>query len=39
MRVKIHRFIETKNQNQEFKKTLKSDVREIILKQLQIYNS
>ncbi|MGL2965351.1 lysophospholipid acyltransferase family protein [Flavobacterium sp. XGLA_31] len=39
MRVKIHRFFETKNQKPEYKKTLKEHVRQIILKQLQHYNA
>ncbi|TBX71275.1 1-acyl-sn-glycerol-3-phosphate acyltransferase [Flavobacterium silvisoli] len=39
MRVKIHRFFETKNQKPEYRKTLKEDVRQVILKQLQEYNA
>lgn len=35
MRVKVHRFFETKNQNQEYKKTLKEAVRNVILNELQ----
>ena len=35
MRAKVHPFFETKNQSQDLKKTLKSKVRELILKDLQ----
>jgi len=38
MRVKIHTFFDTKNQKPDFKKTLKEDVRQVILKQLQEFN-
>ena len=38
MRVKIHAAFETKNQNPEYKKTVKEEVKNIILKQLQFYN-
>ena len=34
MRAKVHSFFETKNQSQEFKKTLKGNVRELILNDL-----
>ncbi len=35
MRAKVHRFFETKNQHADYKKTLKDEVRTIILKDLQ----
>lgn len=35
MRVKIHRFFDTKEATPEYKKSLKGSVRELILKQLQ----
>jgi 1-acyl-sn-glycerol-3-phosphate acyltransferase len=35
MRAKVHRFFETKNQHADYKKTLKDEVRNIILKELQ----
>ncbi|MGV3697658.1 lysophospholipid acyltransferase family protein [Flavobacterium sp.] len=35
MRVKIHRFFDTKEVSQEYKKTLKASVREVILNQLR----
>jgi 1-acyl-sn-glycerol-3-phosphate acyltransferase len=38
MRVKIHTFFDTKNQNPEYKKTLKTKVRQVLLAQLQDYN-
>ncbi len=38
MRVKIHTFFDTKNQNPEDKKTLKPKVRQVILAQLQEFN-
>ena len=38
MRVKIHTFFDTKNQNSEYKKTLKPKVRQVILAQLQEFN-
>jgi 1-acyl-sn-glycerol-3-phosphate acyltransferase len=34
MRAKVHSFFETKNQSQEFKKTLKENVRALILNDL-----
>lgn len=37
MRVKIHRFFDTKDATSEYKKTLKASVREVILNQLQIF--
>lgn len=37
MRVKIHRFFDTKEASQEYKKTLKASVREVILNQLQAF--
>lgn len=37
MRVKIHRFFDTKDATSEYKKTLKASVREVILKQLQVF--
>lgn len=37
MRVKVHPFFETQNLKQESKKTLKEDVRQVILKQLKAY--
>lgn len=39
MRVKIHHFIDTKNQSSDYKKTIKGQVHNVILKQLQDYNS
>jgi 1-acyl-sn-glycerol-3-phosphate acyltransferase len=39
MRVTIHRFFDTKNQKPEYKKTVKEDVRQVMLKQLQAYNT
>ena len=38
MRVKIHSFFDTKDKPSEYKKTLKASVREVILKQLQVFN-
>ena len=38
MRVKIHHVFETKNQNPEYKKTVKEEVKNVILKQLHSYN-
>ncbi len=38
MRVKIHKFHSTKDKNTDYKNILKNNVREIILKQLQVYN-
>ena len=38
MRVKIHRFFDTKNQASDYKKTIKAEVRQVILKQLQEFN-
>lgn len=38
MRVKIHHFFDTKNQTSGYKKTVKADVRQVILNQLQVYN-
>jgi len=38
MRVKIHKFHNTKDKNTDYKNILKNNVREIILKQLQDYN-
>jgi 1-acyl-sn-glycerol-3-phosphate acyltransferase len=35
MRVKVHRFFETKNQNPEYKKTVKEKVRNVILNELE----
>jgi 1-acyl-sn-glycerol-3-phosphate acyltransferase len=35
MRVKVHRFFETKNQNPEYKKTVKESVRNVILNELE----
>jgi len=35
MRAKVHHFFETKNQHADYKKTLKEDVRTIILNELQ----
>jgi 1-acyl-sn-glycerol-3-phosphate acyltransferase len=37
MRVKIHSFVDTKNQKPEDKKTLKEKVRTVILNQLNVY--
>jgi 1-acyl-sn-glycerol-3-phosphate acyltransferase len=34
MRVKVHRFFETKDQSPDYKKTLKNEVRELLLKDL-----
>lgn len=39
MRVKIHPFFETKNQKPDYKRTVKEEVRQVILKQLQKYNT
>jgi len=39
MRVKIHHFFDTKNQKPEYKKTVKENVRQVILKQLGEYNT
>ncbi len=39
MRVTIHHFFDTKNQKPEYKKMVKAEVRNVILKQLQVYNS
>jgi hypothetical protein len=38
MRVKIHHFFDTKHQNPDYKKTIKTEVRQVILKQLQEFN-
>ncbi|WP_309613491.1 lysophospholipid acyltransferase family protein [Flavobacterium sp.] len=38
MRVKIHRFFDTKIQASDYKKTIKAEVRQVILKQLQEFN-
>ncbi len=38
MRVKIHSFFDTKDKSSEYKKTVKAEVRQVILKQLQEYN-
>lgn len=38
MRVKIHHFFDTKKATSDYKKTLKSSVREVILKQLEAFN-
>ncbi len=38
MRVKIHPFFETKNQKPDYKKTVKQEVRQVILKQLMEFN-
>ena len=38
MRVKIHRFLDTKNHTSNSKKTLKDQVRQVILNQLQVFN-
>ena len=38
MRVKIHKFHSTKDKKTDYKNILKNNVREIILKQLQVYN-
>lgn len=35
MRAKVHRFFDTKNQNADYKKTLKNNVREVLLRDLQ----
>jgi 1-acyl-sn-glycerol-3-phosphate acyltransferase len=35
MRVKVHHFFDTKNQNPEYKKTVKEAVRNVILNELQ----
>ena len=35
MRVKVHRFFETKNQNPDYKKTVKETVRNVILDELE----
>lgn len=37
MRVKIHSFFETENQKPDYKKTIKEEVRNVILNQLQRY--
>jgi 1-acyl-sn-glycerol-3-phosphate acyltransferase len=37
MRVKIHRFFETANQNPEYKKIVKIEVRKVILDQLKAF--
>ena len=37
MRVKVHRFFETKDHKSDYKKTVKEEVRQVILKQLQAY--
>ena len=39
MRVKIHHFIDTKTQSADYKKAIKGQVHNVILKQLQDYNS
>lgn len=39
MRVKIHHFFDTKYQKPDYKKTVKESVRNVMLKQLQDYNS
>jgi 1-acyl-sn-glycerol-3-phosphate acyltransferase len=38
MRVKIHTFFDTQNQNPDFKKAIKEKVRLVILNQLQAFN-
>ena len=38
MRVKIHTFFETQNQNPDYKKAIKEKVRLVILNQLQAFN-
>lgn len=38
MRVKIHRFFDTKDLKNESKKTLKEEVRQVILNQFQVFN-
>jgi 1-acyl-sn-glycerol-3-phosphate acyltransferase len=38
MRVKIHHFFDTKNQKTDYKKIVKEEVRQVILKQLEDYN-
>ena len=38
MRVKIHHFFDTKDLNPDYKKTIKIEVRQVILKQLQEFN-
>jgi len=38
MRVKIHPFFDTKNKPLEYKKTVKEEVRQVILNQLYLYN-
>ena len=38
MRVKIHHFFDTKNQKPEYKKIVKEDVKNVILKQLQTFH-
>jgi 1-acyl-sn-glycerol-3-phosphate acyltransferase len=38
MRVKIHHFLDTKNQASDYKKTIKAEVHHVILKQLQEFN-
>jgi 1-acyl-sn-glycerol-3-phosphate acyltransferase len=38
MRVKVHHFFDTKDKSAEYKKTLKASVREVILKQLELFN-
>jgi 1-acyl-sn-glycerol-3-phosphate acyltransferase len=38
MRVKIHSFFDTKDKSAEYKKTIKAEVRQVILEQLQVFN-
>ena len=38
MRVKTHRFFETTNATSDYKKTIKTEVRQVILNQLQEFN-
>ena len=38
MRVKIHHFFDTKNQKPDYKKTIKAEVRQVILNQLLEFN-
>jgi 1-acyl-sn-glycerol-3-phosphate acyltransferase len=35
MRAKVHRFFETKNQNPEYKKVVKEEIKKIILTELE----
>ncbi len=38
MRVKVHHFFDTKDKPHEYKKTLKEQVRQVILNQLRLFN-